>query len=511
MSDSTSNQATATTSPVEAEGPLAHRVVRGGIWVAASTHFNLGFGFLVNIFLARILTPEQFGLFALAQFFYALINLRYRLPVGHALAQRKEITGKLVGSHLVLDITLGLLTVVIAGAAIPLLPVLLPANHQATEVAWVVLVLACVGVSDSITGTASVLLDKELRFGATGLLSSLVFGLSYLPTVWLAVHGGGYWSLVAQNATYSVLLLIGMWWIARRQLPRIWRLQWRFDRRVAVQLARFGAVVGLTLLAEMVVGQFDNFLVGTFVGLAMLGLYDRAYGIAQWPSQLVTAVINRAAFYAYTRLQDDRERLQKTVTMSIWLIAILALPLAVGIFAAAPDLVRLFYGVRWVQSALFVRFLVILTVIAPLSGDASLLFTAVGRPHLSVILTATQAVVLATAGIPLTMRFGAVGTCVTVGIMCLVGLGVAYHFRMGIVDLQIWRLVGLPTLSAVLALGGYLWVEHLVDLNALPLIARVLGKLVFVSSAYLAIMFVAQPREMVQRALYVWQLMRAKG
>ena len=95
--------------------------------------------------------------------------------------------------------------------------------------------------------------------------------------------------------------------------------------------------------------------------------------------------------------------------------------------------------------------------------------------------------------------------------MCLVGLGVAYHFRMGIVDLQIWRLVGLPTLSAVLALGGYLWVEHLVDLNALPLIARVLGKLVFVSGAYLAIMFVAQPREMVQRALYVWQLMRAKG
>src|SRR5205085_5340857 len=125
MSDPTSNQATATTSATEVEGPLAHRVVRGGIWVAASTYFNLGFGFLVNIFLARILTPEQFGLFALAQFFYALINLRYRLPVGHALAQRKEITGELVGSHLVVDITLGLLTVIIAGAAIPLLPVLL--------------------------------------------------------------------------------------------------------------------------------------------------------------------------------------------------------------------------------------------------------------------------------------------------------------------------------------------------------------------------------------------------
>jgi O-antigen/teichoic acid export membrane protein len=197
--------------------------------------------------------------------------------------------------------------------------------------------------------------------------------------------------------------------------------------------------------------------------------------------------------------------------MSIWLIAILALPPAVGIFAAAPDLVRLLYGERWVPSALFVRFLVIVTVIGPLTGDASLLFTAIGRPRLSAVLTVVQAVLLAIVGLPLTLRFGTTGTCVAVDITCLAGLGIAYFFRMQIVDLPVWSLVGLPALSAVLALTGYLGVEHVVDLNALPLIARVLGKLVFVPGAYLAIMFVAQPREMVQRALYVWHLLRARA
>ncbi|MCJ7667753.1 MAG: oligosaccharide flippase family protein, partial [Anaerolineae bacterium] len=164
-----------------AETPLAFRAVRGGLWVAAGSYFNIGFGFLANLALTRILAPEHFGIFALAWFFFSLINLRPNIGIGYAFAQRKETTGELVGTHLVLDVTAGLLTLLLAGIAVPVLRAL----GYSWDVAWVMLALAGVGVSDSIMGTAWVLLDKELHFGQTSLVSSLVFPLSYLPAFWL--------------------------------------------------------------------------------------------------------------------------------------------------------------------------------------------------------------------------------------------------------------------------------------------------------------------------------------
>ena len=67
-----------------AETPLAFRVVRGSFWVAASSYFNVGFGFLANLVLTRLLAPEAFGTFALAMFFFSLLNLRPKVGVSEA-------------------------------------------------------------------------------------------------------------------------------------------------------------------------------------------------------------------------------------------------------------------------------------------------------------------------------------------------------------------------------------------------------------------------------------------
>lgn len=485
-----------------AETPLAFRAVRGGLWVAAGSYFNIGFGFLANLALTRILAPEHFGIFALAWFFFSLINLRPKIGIGYAFAQRKETTGELVGTHLVLDVTAGLLTLLLAGIAVPVLRAL----GYSWDIIWVTLALAGVGVSDSIMGTAWVLLDKELHFGQTSLVSSLVFPLSYLPAFWLALHGGGYWSLVAQNATYALLLLVGMWWAARRRLPHVWQLRWQFDRRVAVSLVRFGAMVGVAALAGMLVGQFDNFLVGTFVSVATLGFYDRAYRIAQWPSLLLSSVVNRVAFYTYARLQDDQVRLQKTATMTMWLITTLALPLALAIFVSAPDLVALLYGERWRPSALFLRFLVVYSLLRPLLDNAGSLFVAVGRPQRTTIVVAIQAVALMAIATPLTLTYGAVGTCVGVGMAFVVGLMLTYRYVCQTVALSLRDAFAAPAAAVILATLAYLLLARAVDLNLLPLAVRVVVKAGFAAGAFFAVMLAVQPRRLIERSAYVWRL-----
>lgn len=493
--------------PQAPETPLAYRVVRGGLWVAASSYFNIGFGFLANLALTRILLPEDFGVFALASFFFALLNIRPKTGIGQALAQRKEITGGLVGSHLTLDVTAGAATLVLALAAMPVLRTL----GYSWDVALVLLALACVGISDSFMGTAWTLLDKELHFGQTSIASSVAFPLSYIPGFWLAFHGGGYWSLVVQNGCYAILLLVGMWWTARRRLPAIWQVRWHFDRTVATGLLRFGGTVGIATMAGLLVGQFDTFLVGSFVSLATLGFYDRAYRIAQWPSQLVSGVITRTAFYTYARLQDDKVRLQRTVTMTIWLITTLALPIAVAIFVAAPDLVRLLYGDRWLASALFLRFLVIYSVMRPMLDDAHSLFIAVGRPRLTVAVLVAEALTLVAAGTPLTFQFGAVGTAVAVGLTFVVGLVLTYRYVVQVISIRIWSNLGPPAIAVVITLVGYVLLNRFVDLNSLALELRVAAKVAYAVFVFFAVSLALRPGETIGRAADVYRLIRGRA
>lgn len=489
----------------KAETPLAYRIVRGSLWVAGTSYFNLAFGFLVNIILAHTLDPSDFGVFALAQFLFAVINLRPKTGIGSAFAQRKDTTGEVIGTHLTLDVTAGLLSLCIAIVAIPVLRL-----FYSWDIVWVVFALALIGVSDSFMGTAWIVMDKLLHFRLTSVISSLAFFLSYAPALWLAFHHGRYWALVAQNGTYAVLLLGGVWWMARRDVADMWSMRWRFDPRVARQLLRFGAPIGATTVTGLFAAQFDNFLVGTFVTRTTLGFYTRAYSLAQWPSQLVTGVISQAAFYTYARLQDDRVRLQKTVGMSLWLITTLAVPLSLSIFAAAPDLVRMLYGDRWVPSAVYLRFLVMYSAIGPLLGDAGWLFIAVGRPRLSVQSTLAQAATLIVVGAPLTLRFGVVGTCIAVGVSFIVGMVLTYRYVAQLIDLNLWHYLGIPIVAAAVTLGGYVILDHLIDTTAWPLVIAVLTKMAYASAAYIMIIFGFQPRGTLERAAYVWRLARAK-
>jgi O-antigen/teichoic acid export membrane protein len=481
-------------------------VVRGGVFVAASSYFNILFGFLANLLLTRLLAPEAFGTFSLAMFFFSLLNLRPKVGIGQAFAQRASTTGELIGTHLALDVAAGLGSVALAVAAAPVLLAL----GYARPVVWVTLALAAVGVSNSVMGTAWVLLDKELRFGRVSLVTSLAFPLSYIPGFALALRGGGYWSLVAQNATYAVLLLVGLWWACRRTMPQVWQTRWRFNKVIAREFLRFGAVVGLGTIAAMLTLQFDNFLVGSFSGVDTLGFYDRAYRIAQWPTLLVGNVLARTAFYAYAKLQDDVDRLTKTFTMSLWLITTLALPLALAIFTSAPDLVRLLYGDRWLPSALFVRFLVVYSLLRPLLDNAGLLFVAVNKPARKTIVSAIQAGTLMIAATPLTLGYGAVGTCVGVGIAFVAGLALTYRYVRATVDLALLDALAVPVVAAVLSMAAYLLLTRTVDLNVLPLAVRVLAKAGFAAAAFFAVMLALQPRRLVERSGYVWRLLRAR-
>lgn len=481
--------------------PLAYTVVRGGVWVALNSYFNVGFGFLMSLVFARILKPEDFGLFSLATFFFSLINLRTKLGVGYAFAQRRELSGALLGTHLTLDASIALANLIIVVIAVPILVAL----GYDRRIAPVVIALSCGGLIDSITSTAWGTLDRELRFDQTSLVSSLAFPVSYAPAIWLALRGAGHWSLVAQNLTYALLLLVGMWRFAAR-LPSVRGIRWSFSKPLATELIQFGTVVGLASLAGVLVSQFDNYLIGTFVGLSTLGFYERAYRMAQWPSMLVSNVLSRASFYTYTRLQDDKVRLQKTVSFILWLVTIVALPIALIIFASADDLIRLLYGEKWLPSAIFLRFLVSYSLLRPLIDNVGMLFIATGAPKRATSVAVAQAALLVVFATPLTLLRGAIGTCIGVGIAFSIGIVITYRSLSKVITLSLRELLVGPIVATLAALLVYYLLLIQVDQFVGSVFVRVALKGGVTAIAYLLTMLAVQRDSLIERARYIWRL-----
>lgn len=484
------------------EEPLAYQVVRGGLWVTASSYWMIGFGFLANVLLTRLLFPEAFGTFSLAMFFAQLFRLQPRLGLGRAFAQYKENSEKAIGTYVILESLAALGSVAIGLLAVP---ALLRFGYG-VDVTQVSIALLFAAVLESFAGVGNTLLDKELHFGQSSLVQSIVFPLSYAPAFWLATHDGGVWSLVAQTFTFSLLSLVGIWWVSWKLLPQIRNQHWQIDKALARHFLRFGLTVGLVTLVGMLLTQLDSFFIGTFVDKTELGYYDRAYRLAQWPALLLNSLLARTAFYTYARLQDDPVRLRKTVEMILWFIITLSMPVLLMLLVTAPDLLVLLYRARWLPSTPFLRILVVFALARPLLMNANQLFIAIGKPGLTMRYNVIQLIVLTAIGLPLTLIWGALGTCIAVGLMLVVGVGFSYRRVLKDTGINLGRMLTVPGLIGVVVLLGYLALNRYTSLTELPLAVRVVLKSVYAGVSFVGLSLITQPRATRGRLGYVWRL-----
>ncbi len=484
---------------------LASRAVRGAMVVLLGSYANMGIGVVYGILMARLLDPDHFGIFGLGMFFFSLLDVRGKLGLDYAFIHRQPTTDQLIATHWALQTLAAMLSLVFVTAA----SFVISYFHYPAATAPIMIALAAAMIVEAMGTTARTALEKELVFARSSIVVTGSLLLSYLFAVGLALRGYTYWALVGQVAMNAALGSLGFWW-AYRKLGQRPSVRFGFDRTLAEWLLRFGVTLLLGSFATIVLLQFDNFLVGTFVGAAALGFYAQAYKVAQWPTGLVTHVISRASLPTYAKLQDDAARLGKAFEMSLWLILTMATPLALAIFVSAPDFLILLFGEKWLPSAMLLRFLLGYSLLRPLLDDTGALFVAVGQPRRITIVLIVQAVTLVLFATPLTLEFNAVGAAIGVGIAFIVGIVLTYFFVSRMIPISLARVFLPPIVAAFGSLVIYFLFARQFDLNALPLFIRVLLKSGLAASIFFLIAFLLERRAFVRRVEYVRQLLLAR-
>jgi PST family polysaccharide transporter len=483
---------------------IARQAVRGTAYILASSYANMGMGILYGIVMARLLDPDHFGVFGLALFFFTLVDLRGKLGLDYAFIHRHPTTHDLIATHWLLQVLASTLTLILAVVAALIVPMF---GYPAVT-APLMIALAAAMIVEAAGTTARAALEKELIFARSTVIVTGALLASYVAAILLAASGYTYWALVGQVAVNAALGSLGFWW-AYRQIGQRPSIRFSFNRDIARWMLRFGATIALSAVATFILLQFDNFLVGTFVSAATLGYYAQAYKVAQWPTGLVTHIVARASLPTYAKLQNDPPRLSRAFELSLWLILTVATPLALAIFVSAPDFLILLYSEKWLPSAPLLRFLIAYSVLRPLLDDTGALFVAIGQPRRITIVLAVQALTLMLAATPLTLAFGATGAAIGVGVAFVVGIALTYRFVARTITLDLARLFLPPTIAAVGSVAFYFACAALIDLNALPILIRVIVKGGIAVGAFGLIVLLLQRHVLFQRIGYLWRLLRS--
>jgi PST family polysaccharide transporter len=381
---------------------LTRQVVSGVKWSAAGRYGEQLLVLLATAILARLLAPDDFGVFGMALLASTAFTVVADLGTGTALVQRETISAPLISSVFWLNVGLGVLYCAVAYVAAPLVALFF------TEplVAPVLRVLAGTLVLGGISAVPQALLVRRLAFDRLAGAQLLAVALGAFAGVAMAVAGFGVWSLVGQQLTRGVaeagLLLLG----ARLRPSPVLRVdELRGVRQFSLSLT--GAQIGSYLIRNL-----DNILIGRVLGSTLLGYYDIAWRLIQYPLVAVTSVANRVLLPALSRLQTQEERFALAYLRSSAAVAFVSAPAMVVLFVLAEPTVRLLLGEAWVPAAPLVMVLAPVGLFQSVGAMTGNLYVARGATGRLLAWTLLAAPVTA-AALLFGVRFGVTGVAIS--------------------------------------------------------------------------------------------------
>ncbi len=348
---------------------LRSRLVRGFGWNMLAVTTMQGSQIVFGIVLARLLTPHDYGLAAMALVFSSLVLALSDLSLSAGLVQRPHISEEDKSTVFWTSCAVGVL---LAACGFGLSGVLAKFYGQpAVQPLFAVASLSFLFVS--LQTTQAALLQRAMNFRAMNLRVMLATLISGVVGISAAAAGWGPWALIVQQVALGLVGAILLWHFSR------WRPQLTYSLESLRDLGSFG----LGLLGSRVLGYFnrnsDNILIGRFIGAAGLGAYSVAYNIMLLPFTRLTMPIQDTLFPALARMQDDRLRLANVWLRINRLVGAVVIPSTLGLIVVAPDLVDVLLGKRWHEATPVLQVLAPVGLWQSLTGLGGRVLTALGQ------------------------------------------------------------------------------------------------------------------------------------
>lgn len=344
-------------------GSLSRKTFEGIVWTSSASIFYKLSTLLRTVILARILLPEDFGLFGIAVAALSAVHVFTESGISAFLIQRKTTDERHWNTGWVVGIIRGFVLFALLWTTSNLI-----ANfYESPPLSPILRVLAVTVLLQGFNNIAILQLQKKMEFKKKVFLDQLSELLGNISAIVLGIIYQSVWCLVLGKIISSLGFLI-LSYLVLSHRPRFF-----IDTSILKEAFFFGRPLLITSVLVYVITTFDDILVGKLLGMSVLGYYTMAYTLANFPTIHVSRTIAQVVFPAYSQVQADLERLRRGFTSIFVFTAAICIPLSVGMATLSHEITEVILGEKWLPMVPAFRILCFLglfrataTIIGPL-------------------------------------------------------------------------------------------------------------------------------------------------
>jgi len=434
------------------------------------------------VILARLLSPEDFGVYAILMIFVTFMNIFASMGTSQAVIHLDNPDKRMLSSIFYFNVMAGIfLFFVLYFLAWPI--------AYFFENPKLIQLLQIIGISFVITTLSMVqkaLFEKEMLFKTVVTIETIALTISSIAGIVSAVYDAGIYSLIIMTLSNSFILTIGLW-VASKWKPSI---------LFSIQDIKIIWSYSLHLTGHSIVNHFarqsDQLLIGKFIGSGALGVYSMAYKIMLYPLENISRVIVRVLFPALSEIKNDNVRFKAGYLKAISYVALFTFPLMLGLMATAENFVLVAFGEKWTGMTILLMILAPVGLMQSIITTTGSIYMAKGTTSLMFKIGFAFSLVTV-ASFVIGLPFGVEGVAIAYALANLIMIYPNLHFAWKQINLSVFEgLIKLyPFLAsailmsiAVFLLGNYL---HNCDFS--PFITLIIqipfGVIVYLSSLLL--------------------------
>lgn len=358
------------------EQTLKNKTVKGVGWNTLDRIVNYGMGFIIGVVLARLLSPEEYGLIGIIGIFTVIFNVILDSGLSTALIRKKGVCDIDYCTVFWTNLFLSFILTAILYMSAPLIgfffnrPELVPYIH----------VMSFILIVNALSITQQTLLTKRVDFKTQTKISFLAHTFSGLIGIVLAYHGCGVWALVAQQMTSRIFTTI-LLWIYNNWLPKL-----VFSCKSFKELFGYSWKLLIAGIINTLFNQVYQVVIGKVYSPQTLGQYTRANQYGHLVSACIGDVVMKVSLPILSEIQEENDRLLRAYRSIIKTTMLVSSILLIGMAACAKSLIFVLVGEKWLPCVPMMQILCLSLMIYPLHQININMLIVQGRSDIQLVL-----------------------------------------------------------------------------------------------------------------------------
>lgn len=335
---------------------LRNRTVSGVGWSAADAFLGQGITFLVGLVLARLLSPDEYGLIGICTIFTIVLTGVVDSGFSNALIRKKDTTDDDYNTMFITNMSVSLLLYVLLFFCSPFIA----SFFGRPELVSLVRAMGLILILQALSITQVTILTKRIDFKTKTKASVVAAVTSGVVGIGMAFAGFGVWSLVAQQLSNKLIYTVCLWFLNK------WWPKLKFSAGSFRYMWGFGWKLMASGLLNNIWNQLYQVVVGKFYSPATLGQYSRSKEYANLFSSNLTSIIQRVSYPVIAEMQDDLPRMvagyRKIIKTTMFVTVIILISMA----AVSEPFIYCLIGPQWHEAATYLPLICVSMTLYPL-------------------------------------------------------------------------------------------------------------------------------------------------